>query len=286
MDRGALKLQVERLIAEAPQIAPSIRRFDENRNYGKVTDEDLDTPSVVRWELEVEAILKHLAAANVSVFKGLYDRYSELKEQSKKFHSRSIRVHKTMELLASGVQLLSSAVLNLDERVHGETKEREQKFGILLSPAQASRDFDEWKSEAQKWGNPIAVLFVDIDQFKVLNERLTETKVDKTIFPEVQKLLAKLVQGRAGAYRYGGEEFLLILPNLDGREAEAFAEKVRETFEQSRFEVDGGVEQVTVSIGVAIWPRNGEAYQQVLEAANAAEREAKKTRNTVKVAGS
>lgn len=60
-------------------------------------------------------------------------------------------------------------------RAGSASKEREQKFGILLSPTQAERDFDEFLVEAKKWDNPIAVLFVDLDHFKALNERWKHT---------------------------------------------------------------------------------------------------------------
>lgn len=165
------------------------------------------------------------------------------------------------------------------------TKEREQKFGILLSPTQASRDFEAWAKQAEKQGNPIAVLFVDLDHFKILNERYTHAKIDQTILPVSQELLVKLIQFRGEAYRYGGEEFILILLNLDLEEARTFAEKVRQTFARSQFQVDDVVEVVTVSIGVAVWPIHGESYETVLEAANKAEVEAKQVRNIVKVAG-
>ena len=84
-------------------------------------------------------------------------------------------------------------------------KEHEQKFGILLSARQAERDFTDAVAEAKKWGNPVAILFVDVDRFKALNERWTNATVDEAILPGVQKLLAKLVQGRGEAYRHGGE---------------------------------------------------------------------------------
>jgi len=162
-----------------------------------------------------------------------------------------------------------------------EPKERDQKFGILLSSNQAERDFDAW---AEKVGH-IAVLFVDLDRFKDLNEGYTEVKIDQTILPDVQRLLANLVQCRGEAYRYGGDEFLLIVPNVDVREAEAFAERVREEFSRPRFKVNNEVVVVTVSIGVAVWPRNGRTYVEVLGAANTAKAEAKKQRgNTVKLA--
>ena len=108
MDRKKLKVELERLVAEAPRIAPSIVRFDERRNYGKVTDENLDIPSAVRWELEAAVALGQLAESGVSVFEGLHTEYLGRKEAAKKFHSRSILIHKIVELLQSGIQLLDS----------------------------------------------------------------------------------------------------------------------------------------------------------------------------------
>ncbi len=102
-----------------------------------------------------------------------------------------------------------------------ESKEYEQKFGILLSPAQASKDFAVWRAEAERWGNSVVILFIDVDHFKALSERLTHAKVDQTILPGVQKILAKLIHGRGEGYRYGGEEFLLVLPNLNDEEAKS-----------------------------------------------------------------
>ena len=165
-----------------------------------------------------------------------------------------------------------------------EAKEREQKFGILLSPRQAERDFADTLAKAQKWGNGVAVLFVDLDHFKALNDRWTHATVDETLLPATQRLLAKLVQGRGEAYRLGGEEFLLIMPNMDATEAAAFAEKLRTAFEREAFQVGGTTQPITVSVGVALSPDHGNSYGDVLRAANHAEAEAKKVRNAVRVA--
>jgi hypothetical protein len=86
-------------------------------------------------------------------------------------------------------------------------REREQKFGILLSPRQAERDFGDVVAKAREHENSVAVLFVDLDHFKTLNARWTNATVDETLLPAAQRLLAKLVQGRGDAYRHGGEEF-------------------------------------------------------------------------------
>ena len=92
------------------------------------------------------------------------------------------------------------------------------------------------------------------------------------------------MQGRGEAYRHGGEEFLLIMPNMDRREAGAFAEKVREAFERQVFEVNGTNQPITVSVGVALSLDHGSTYGEVLQTANRAELEAKKVRNAVRIA--
>jgi hypothetical protein len=110
MDKAKLKGELQRLIDEAPRIAPSIARYEVDHNYDKVTDEALDTQNLVRWELEAASILNELAASGVTVFKDLHGEYLKRKEAAKKFHSRSILVHHLLELLLSAVQLLDSAL--------------------------------------------------------------------------------------------------------------------------------------------------------------------------------
>ena len=164
------------------------------------------------------------------------------------------------------------------------TKELEQKFGILFSLPQAKSDFDIWLADTEDQGFSIGVLFIDIDHFKILNERYTETEVDKTILPEVQNLLKQLAANRGAAYRHGGEEFVVLLPNHNSDEVMAFAEKVREAFESHRFHAAGRDEALTVSIGVAIRPDHGDTLDELLAVANEAEHAAKSDgRNTVKM---
>lgn len=108
MDRAKSKVELERLIAETRRIAPSVARFEEQRNYGTVTDENLDIPSFLRWELESGAALQQLAESGAPVFTKLHAQYLDQKEASKKFHSRSILAHRIMQLLVSASQLLDS----------------------------------------------------------------------------------------------------------------------------------------------------------------------------------
>lgn len=155
-------------------------------------------------------------------------------------------------------------------------RELEQKFRILYSPTQASRDFDLWVSEAGKVaGYSVGVVFLDVDGFKDLNTAFTESVVDKTLFPELQRLIHGACLHRAAAYRHGGEELLVLLPNCPLNEAAAFAEKLRGKIAAHTFEVEGQVAKVTVSVGVAAWPLNGDTLAAVIERANREERSAK-----------
>ena len=163
-----------------------------------------------------------------------------------------------------------------------QPKELAQKFKILWSPGQAEKDFRIWQQELE--GGSVAVMFLDIDHFKQLNTRFTENRIDGTLLPEVQRLLKRLTVGRGDAYHHGGDEFLLILPNVDASEAMQFAEKIRGAFEHHEFVINQQMVSITVSAGVALWPNHGASYGEVIQKANEAEHDSKATRNRVTLA--
>lgn len=164
-------------------------------------------------------------------------------------------------------------------------REKEQKFGILWSSAQAVRDFNNWTNEGRSSEIPVVIIFLDIDHFKSLNTKLTETIVDRTTFPAFQNLLERLVRHRGFAYREGGEEFVLLLGNHTIDEAVGYAERVRMTIADESFVADDKPVSLTVSIGVARFPDHGTNYGEVKLAANQSKAAAKeKGRNRVVVA--
>jgi len=165
-------------------------------------------------------------------------------------------------------------------------KELDQKSGILLSARQAEQDFALFSLLAKKEDCPIGVLFFDIDGFKKLNSRYGETKIDKTILKDAQYLVKKIGETRGSAARYGGDEFAILLFNYDKEEIGLFAERLRKEFEVMSFKVNGQEEKVTISIGCAIYPKDGDVYEKVIEAANEAEHIAKqKGGNRVEFSG-
>ena len=92
MTKSEIRELLKKLIDEANIVAPSIDNFEKDGSYGSVTDENLYWESLVSWETETQAILAQLSKLNTEVFSSLNHQYSEIKEQSKEFHSKSILV--------------------------------------------------------------------------------------------------------------------------------------------------------------------------------------------------
>lgn len=232
--------------------------------------------------------LKALIAPYVSEgwCKQVVDQYGDVtNDQGAKFYSDLLMVR--TEALASAnveIDLWIDEIRNRSDAIQPESKEMEQKFGILLSANQARIDFEQWIKELEPLNRSLALIFVDIDNFKLLNTEFTEVVIDETILPAAMRLANGLACFRGGAYRQGGEEFLIILANADESEATSFAEKMRLEFESTTFDVNGTVKRLTVSIGVALWPNHGSDYGEVLKKANHAESEAKQLKNTWVVA--
>lgn len=91
----------------------------------------------------------------------------------------------------------------------------DEKFHVLEAPRLFLGDLAHYRWECALRGAPIAVAFVDIDDFKAKNELLTETVVDLKILPPFMELLESFVFARGHAYRFGGDEYVLLLPNTD-----------------------------------------------------------------------
>lgn len=114
MNTEKLKSLIRRFVSEANVIAPSIIHFDKDRKYGKVTDEELDFDSLSGWAIESKALLKQLSTSNPSIFQDSYEKYLKIEEESEKYHSRSIFVHKIRQLLAGTLSLIDSPLFSGD----------------------------------------------------------------------------------------------------------------------------------------------------------------------------
>lgn len=115
---------------------------------------------------------------------------------------------------------------------------------------------------------PAALILLDIDYFKEVNDRFGHLVGDRVLVEFVAVVQEALRQGDLLA-RIGGEEFALLLPQVSPEDALALAERVRETVAANPIEVAGQTVAVTVSLGVAHVPA-GQPAGESLQAADAA----------------
>ncbi len=105
--------------------------------------------------------------------------------------------------------------------------------------------------EMTRYGWQFGILFIDIDHFKQINDTHGHALGDRVLVM-VAKTLLNTVRSFDVLGRWGGEEFIAILINVDAEHLQAIANRFRILVEQSRFEYDANIISVTVSIGATL----------------------------------
>ena len=135
--------------------------------------------------------------------------------------------------------------------------------------------FEKELARARRMKKPLALLMIDIDHFKLFNDRHGHLAGDQALRAAGAAML-KGIRVYDCAARYGGEEFITLLPETDAAEARVVAERIRGLMSAMRLDLpgrDGGAAAVglTVSIGIASWPEvPAERVEDVLAAADRA----------------
>ena len=105
-------------------------------------------------------------------------------------------------------------------------------------------------ARALRKGTPLSCILLDIDFFKRINDDFGHQAGDATLI-EVSRVLKDCLRGQDVVGRYGGEEFLVVLPETDAEGARLVAERIRRSMREHAFTGVGG-RRVTVSLGVAV----------------------------------
>ncbi len=139
---------------------------------------------------------------------------------------------------------------------------------------------------AQRHGTSLGIIMVDVDHFKVFNDTYSH-EVGDTVLCELGNFLKNYIRQEDIICRYGGEEFVLILPETSLENAFVRAEDLRKKIETSlAIHRQGRIYTITVSMGVAAFPVHGRTAEATLSAADSALHQAKKKgRNRVVTAG-
>jgi diguanylate cyclase (GGDEF)-like protein len=136
------------------------------------------------------------------------------------------------------------------------------------------REFEDRLREetqrARRYGKPLSVMLLDIDHFKNVNDRYGHQAGDETLIA-VADLIRLSARPMDAVCRYGGEELAVILPETDASGAGIVAERIRASVAESLTTTPQGDEiQVTVSIGFATFPQDGDTGPGLVKAADEA----------------
>jgi two-component system cell cycle response regulator len=192
------------------------------------------------------------------------DRYKDAYEELLRYQDSLSTLQSTQrEARARAMQ----AVFEANEARLATEQFREMAHRDALTGLYNRRYVDETLPGLLAAGGPLSVAILDLDHFKRINDTLSHATGD-AVLQQMGRLLRDGATGPAVPARLGGEEFLLILPGLDGPEAARFCEDIRREIHDFPWSTITGTLPVTASIGVATAPTGLAVAPPLLAAAD------------------
>lgn len=179
------------------------------------------------------------------------------------------------------------AISNLKLRERLRDQSVRDALTRLFNRRYLEETMDREMSRARRNGQPLSTLVLDIDHFKRYNDTLGHDAGDALLVQFAQLLQTK-IRKEDIACRYGGEEFVIVLPQASVDMAELRAKEIVEATRAMKVKLkNGDSTTVTVSIGVSTFPLHGASPEELITMADKALYRAKdEGRNTVRVAAS
>ena len=164
----------------------------------------------------------------------------------------------------------SFASMSIDNaRLYQRTMDLACSDGLtgLYNHRQFKKIFIEEMARAERYHKPLSIILFDVDDFKKFNDAYGHPNGD-IVLQEMANLLRELLRGCDTIFRYGGEEFVALLPETTFADALHVAERIRIFIEtESRHFLDRITQShgITVSVGVATFPQDGATPPELLK---------------------
>jgi diguanylate cyclase (GGDEF)-like protein len=183
------------------------------------------------------------------------------------------------------LQPVADSVAMAFENVRLFQKTRELSISDEVTPLYNFRFFhqilDRELKLVDRYKSMLSLIFVDLDRFKPINDQYGHLRGSRTL-REVGFLLRAAVRETDYPARYGGDEFVVILPQTDGDATRALADKLRRLIEDHVFLQEEGINaRIGCSLGVATYPTEARSKESLIRLADErmyADKETRKTR--------
>ena len=208
-------------------------------------------------------------------------------------NARNMQLRKTREQLRAGEQAMQASNDILEQRLAEievlQERLKEQAIRDPMTGLFNRRYLDtivpHELARCEREKTPLAVMMIDLDHFKRVNDTYGHQGGDE-VLKALAALLLENVRASDVACRYGGEEFLLLLPNMNCHDAVLRAEQWRAAFAATTVMFAGTSIHATLSIGIACYPQDGASVEQLTRCADLALYQAKEQgRNRVALFG-
>jgi diguanylate cyclase (GGDEF)-like protein len=207
-----------------------------------------------------------------------YDRGSNTL-MSLRYWGEIMAMSTPMILVAYITTMLSADIRFAVDKIKqvSDTDELTGLYNMRAFSAMLQRSF----KQAVRYGHPLSVVMIDSDNLKQVNDAHGH-EAGNRLLQHLVRCIREQLRGSDIMARYGGDEFILMLPETNNKGAQEMSERIRKSVELSRFSVREGDTNVTASLGVASYPEDGGNLDVILEKADKAMYRAKqKGRNRV-----
>lgn len=205
--------------------------------------------------------IRNMRAMNQTLEKRVVERTQELEAAQKNLHKANVELKTQLDEITA----LEKAVREL--AIH-------DALTNLYNRRYLSDRLAAEFNRAQHENHQIAFLLLDIDHFKMVNDLFGHQNGD-LVLKQVGKIVTSKSRQSDVACRYGGEEFMVVMFNIDLPDVLTRAEYFRKTIEEFRLAHNGREICITASIGIAVYPLHGDNQDQILYCADAALYQAK-----------
>ncbi len=168
---------------------------------------------------------------------------------------------KLLEQLASQI---SMPLENAKLYAKAEQKARVDELTGLLNRRSLDEMLDSEISRHSRYGGVFSLAIVDLDSFKAYNDNYGHLSGDK-LLRQIGNIIKGAIRNADHAFRYGGDEFAILLPQTDAQAALQVTERVRKKIAE---EATTSKIPVTASIGLASWPDDGISHTDIIAAAD------------------